>query len=409
MTWSVNGVVGGSGTFGQICVVATNPCQPVTSGTAAQVDYLAPGAIPSPNPVTVQATSAADSTQHASAQITILNHVVVAVQPVSATLALLAVQGFAATVIGTSNQSVVWQVQGTACAGSMACGSIAQNGAYTAPGAAPSPDAIQVVAISSDDVSQSGVANVTISTGVSILSLHPASVYAGGADGFTLRVDGGGFAASSPGPGSVLVIGGTERTTTCISATECTAQVAAADVAAPGSVTAQMQSPGGTKSNAVSLVVAAPNESDEIISLTSAGPVAAEKDIIVVEPTTAGVSVPGNDVDLNVEALGAFSPANNSCALTGNPVVLLRPASGTSTADICLFSESGLDTSMTFTVSGADPNVGGVTVLAKQPVGLGIIRLTLQIEAAAAPGARTVFIQDTNLDRTAASGSLVVN
>jgi hypothetical protein len=170
-----------------------------------------------------------------------------------------------------------------------------------------------------------------------------------------------------------------------------------------------MQSPGGTKSNAVSLVVAAPNESDEIISLTSAVPVAAEKDIIVVEPTTAGVSVPGNDVDLNVEALGAFSPANNSCALTGNPVVLLRPASGTSTADICLFSESGLDTSMTFTVSGADPNVGGVTVLAKQPVGLGIIRLTLQIEAAAAPGARTVFIQDTNLDRTAASGSLVVN
>ena len=95
--------------------------------------------------------------------------------------------------------------------------------------------------------------------------------------------------------------------------------------------------------------------------------------------------------------------------MTGNPVVLLRPASGTSTADICLFSESGLDPSMTFTVSSADPSVGDVTVLAKQPVGLGIIRLTLQIQATAAVGARTLFIQNTNLDKTAASGSLMVN
>jgi hypothetical protein len=120
----------------------------------------------------------------------------------------------------------------------------------------------------------------------------------------------------------------------------------------------QVQNPGGTKSNAVSLVVAAPNGSDEIISLTSTVPIAMAKDIVVVEPTTAGVSVPGNDVDLNVAALGTFSVANNSCALTGNPVVLLRPASGTSTADICLFAESGLDTSMTFSVSGADPRCG---------------------------------------------------
>ena len=97
----------------------------------------------------------------ASAQITILNHVVVTVQPASATLAPLAVQGFTATVIGTTDQRVVWQVQGTACAGGAAvCGSIAHNGAYTAPETAPSPNSMQVVAISSDDTSQSGSANV---------------------------------------------------------------------------------------------------------------------------------------------------------------------------------------------------------------------------------------------------------
>jgi hypothetical protein len=91
MAWTVNGIAGGNSTIGQICTVSVNPCQPVTHGTAAQVDYLAP------DPVTVQATSAADSTKSATSQITVINHVVVTVQPASVTLAPLAVQGFTAT------------------------------------------------------------------------------------------------------------------------------------------------------------------------------------------------------------------------------------------------------------------------------------------------------------------------
>jgi hypothetical protein len=59
---------------------------------------------------------------------------------------------------------------------------------------------------------------------------------------------------------------------------------------------------------------------------------------------------------------------------------------------------------MIYTVSGP----GDVTVAAKQPAGLGIIHLTLQIPASALPGARTLFIQSANLDETAASGTLVV-
>ena len=167
----------------------------------------------------------------------------------------------------------------------------------------------------------------------------------------------------------------------------------------------QVRNPNGARSNIVSLVVAPPNAADEVISLTNAAPSATAKDIVVVEPTTAGVSVPGNDVDLNLAALGIFSTTNNSCSLTGNPVPLQRPANGGTTADICLFSESGLDTSMTFSVSGP----GDITVLSKQPVGLGIVRLTLEIPATAPPGARTLFVQNTNLDKAAASGSLVVN
>ena len=404
VNWSVTGVPDGNTTLGQICVVGSSPCQSVTNGTTLQVDYLAPGAIPQPNPVSVLATSAADITKTASAQITVINHVLVSVQPQSITLAPLAVQGFTAAVLGTSNQSVVWQIQGTACANAGVCGSIDAIGNYTAPGSAPAPDALQVVAISSDDTKQSGAANVTISTGANILSLHPASVYAGAADGFTMLVEGSGFVASSPGPGSTLLIGGTARTTTCIAATECSAPVTAADVSISGTVSVQVENPNGTRSNAVSLVVAIPNVTDDVIALSSSSPSATGKDIIVVDPTTAGVSAQGNDVDINIAALGMFSLANNSCSLSGNPVALPRPASGNSTFDLCVFSESGLDTSMTYTVSGP----GDVTVIAKQPAGLGIIHITLQMPSSALPGARTLFIQNANLDKTAASGALVI-
>jgi len=405
VVWSVNGIAGGNTTFGQICAVGSNPCQTVTSTTAPQVDYLAPGAIPSPNPVSATAVSAADSTKSAGAQITVINHVLVSVQPGSVTLAPLVVQGFTASVLGTSNQNVVWQVQGAACSTAGICGTIDANGTYTAPNSAPTPDAIQVVAISSDDTSQSGFANVTISTSANILTLHPSSVYAGAAQGFTLRVDGSGFAASSPGPGSSMLIGGTVRVTTCVSVLECTAPVTAADVAVAGSLSIQIQNPSGTKSNAMALIVAAPNVSDGVIALSSTTSAASGKDIVVVDPTTAGVSVPGNDLDLNVAALGQFITASNTCTLGGSAIPLPRPASGTATADICIFSQSGFDTSMTYTVSGP----GDVAVISKQPAGLGIIHLTLQVPANATPGARTLFIQNTNLDKTAASGVLEVN
>jgi hypothetical protein len=403
--WNVNGIAGGNTTFGQICIVASNPCQPVTGTSTPQVDYLAPGAIPSPNPVSAMAVSVADSTKSASAQIAVINHVLVSVQPVSITLAPLAVQGFTASVLGTANQSVVWQVQGAACSAAAACGTINANGIYSALSLAPIPDAIQVAAISSDDTSQSGTANVTISTGANILRLHPSSVYAGAAQGFTVKVDGSGFTSSSSGPSSLMLIGGTSRITTCTSALECTAPVTPADVATAGNVSVQIQNPNGTKSNAVALTVAAPNVSDEVIGLSSNAPTATGKDIVVVDPTTAGVSVPGNDVDLNVAALGQFNTATNACTLGGSAIPLPRPTSGTSTADICLFSQSGLDISMNYSVSGP----GDVAVISKQPAGLGIIHLTLQIPATAAPGARTLFIQNTNLDKTAATGVLEVN
>jgi hypothetical protein len=84
---SVNGLLGGSAAVGRICVVASSPCQAVTSGTALQVDYVAPAVVPTPDPVTVQAVSVADATKSGASQVTIINHVLVTVLPGSALLA----------------------------------------------------------------------------------------------------------------------------------------------------------------------------------------------------------------------------------------------------------------------------------------------------------------------------------
>ncbi|HEY1424092.1 MAG TPA: hypothetical protein VGF20_11605 [Candidatus Acidoferrum sp.] len=403
--WSVGGIAGGNTSLGQICAANSNPCSMVTgSSNAAQVDYLAPGSLPSPNPLTVKAVSVADAVKNATAQITIINHDLVSVLPGNVTLAPGAIQVFAANVLGTTNQSVVWQLHGAGCNSAGACGAISSDGTYAAPGTPPVPNTLQVVAISSDDTTQSGAANVTISTGANIQSLHPASVYAGGADGFTLRVDGGGFSATTPGPGSTMLIAGNSRTTNCTSSAECTAPVFASDVAIAGNLSVQVQNPDGSRSNTVLLVVAAPNASDDSLSLTSAAPSATGKDIVVVEPSTAGVSVPGDNVDLDIAALGNFSTGTNTCTLAGNPVVLTRPATGAATFDICVFSQAGLDSSMTYSVGGP----ADVSVVAKQPAGLGIIHITLQVQASANPSARTLFIHNLNLDKTAASGVLEV-
>ena len=404
LNWSVNNASGGNSIVGSLCVSGSNPCQSYSSGTATSVDYLAPGSIPSQNPVSVTVSTTANPNLSASAQITVMNHILVTVLPNSVTLAPLGTQTFFATVLGTSNQNVYWQVQGSGCGLAGSCGTMDSTGNYVAPSIAPSPNSLKVVALSQDDSSQSGTANVSITNGPNITTLHPASVYGGGQNGFTVQVMGGGFIASSPGPGSILVINGTSRVTSCPSATSCSAALTSTDVAHPGNLEIAVTNPNTATSNVVHLVVVAPGGSDDVIALSIGAPALTGKDITVVEPTTAGIDTADDNLDLDVAAIGAFSTSTNSCSLGGNPIALARPTSGATSADICLFSQSGFDTSMSYTISGP----GDVTVIAKQPAGLGIVHLTLQIPATAAPGERTLFIQNANLDKTAATGVLQV-
>jgi len=406
VAWLVNGFPGGNSVTGQICVTGSNPCQPVSIGNGGSVEYVAPAGSPSPNPLTITATSQADSTQSALASVTILPHIAVSVQPGSATMAGTGQRRFAASVMGTDNQLVIWSITSAGCGNPGVCGSIDPTGLYTAPPAAPSPDLIDVVATSSEDINQSGTATVTITSGPAIFSLSPTSAYAGSAGGFTLLVSGSNFSPSNPGPGATILVAGTPRATSCASSTQCITSLAAADLQSAGNLLVQLQNPDGPLSNTQTFVVLAPGSGTGAIPLTPSAPTSAGNDIVVVELSTNGGSGAAGNVSLNIAAIGAYSVATSSCVLGGSPVNIQRPATGMGTADLCVFSVSALDPSFTFTISG--PPTPDITVSNREPLGLGMLHLTLHVPATAAPGPRTLFVKNPEGDEAAGTGAIEV-
>jgi hypothetical protein len=402
----VNGGAGGTLSAGQTCATGSNPCQQISATGAGSFDYLAPSGVPSPNPVTVTAESEADTSKTASAAVTILPHIIVSVLPASVTLPGGGQQSFTASVLGTSNQLVVWTISGAGCAAAGACGSIDSTGLYTAPSLAPSPNLVTVTATSSEDPAQAGTATATISSRPNISSLAPSSAYAGSAGGFTLKVSGSNFLPSAPGPGSTIWVAGTPRVTSCASSSQCTTSFGSADLLNAGNLDTQVQNPDQTLSNTVSFVVLAPGTGPETIPLTPSAPSVTGMDIVVVELSTNGGSGASGNVSLNVAAIGQFVPATSTCILGGNPVVIVRPATGTGTADLCAFSVSGLDPSFTYTLTG--PAVPDIVITNREPLGLGIVHLTLQVPSTAVPGPRTLFVENPDLDMTAATGAIEV-
>lgn len=117
VTWAVNGVVGGN----------------AQCGTINNGDYQAPSTIPSPNTVTISATSVVDSTKSGSASATVYT---IAISPTDPTVAYGQTEQFTATVSGlSSNPGIQW---------SALTGQISNTGLYSAPslGSVPSQDTV---------------------------------------------------------------------------------------------------------------------------------------------------------------------------------------------------------------------------------------------------------------------------
>jgi len=147
VTWSVSGTPGCSG----------SSCGTISAGGL----YTAPAIEPTPAVVSVTATSQADTTKSASAQVSIVTPVSITIAPTSALITVGAQRQFQATVTGSANLGVTWTVSGAGCAGS-ACGTITSVGLYAAPATVPNPAAVKVTARAQADTSQSASAVITI-------------------------------------------------------------------------------------------------------------------------------------------------------------------------------------------------------------------------------------------------------
>ena len=149
VTWQVNSATGGDSTHGTIS----------TSGL-----YTAPSALPNPAAVTITAIAQADSTKSASAAVTVTaapGPVAISISPTSASVATTKTQQFTATVTGSTNMAVTWQVD-SVTGGDSTHGTISTSGLYTAPSAVPSPASVTVTAIAQADSTKSATAALTV-------------------------------------------------------------------------------------------------------------------------------------------------------------------------------------------------------------------------------------------------------
>ena len=178
VTWQVNGVVGGNATAGTIS----------TTGL-----FQAPAAIPTPPTVTVTAISSADGTTSGSAQATIVAgggavKVAVGSNPLVGDVYTGTTQTFSASVTGTTNTAVNWQVDGVA-GGNATFGTVSASGVYSAPSAVPSPATVTIKAISQADSTAFGTASVLIVTEPSAAEPSPQSASPGGTAKYSLLLN----------------------------------------------------------------------------------------------------------------------------------------------------------------------------------------------------------------------------
>jgi len=413
VTWSVNNIPNGNASVGQVCISGTNPCTPPAGPVSGSIDYLAPAFAPAMNPVVLTATSHADVSRSGVALITIAGPsgpVAVTVSPpyafVPTSAATLSTQQFFATVTNTTNTGVTWSVQsgvaGQGCAGA-ACGSVDANGIYYAPIFPPSPNAVSVIATSLADPTKFATATIALASGPAIEKILPSSVLAGAVESFPFAVRGVNFIAGNGGSASVILVNGVARSTTCATAEGCITSLNPSDVQTAGTFTIQVQNPGppAVLSNPVPFVVEPFVVSEDAISLSAGAPVAAAKNIIVVEPTTAAASSP-----INVDFIGLLT-GGNTCGIQGSPLAVTRPASGSAVVSICVHG-TGLDPAFTYAFTG--PGAGDIDVTASAVTGIfpNMIELDLQISSATLPGLRTLFITTPNNDGAVATGMLEV-
>lgn len=215
------------------------------------------------------------------------------------------------------------------------------------------------VAIPAADIAAPGTASVTVlnpaasggasnavqltinSSAPAITTLNPTSANAGGAN-FTLTVNGTGFVNAS-----TVQWNGGNRATTFVSATQLTAAIPAADIAAAGtaSITVVNPSPGGGTSNTFPFSIVQPNPAPALTGLNPRFVVAGSSAItlnITGSNFTNGSIIRWNDTDrpttfVSATQLQAAIPATDLAAAATANIKVFTPAPGGGTSNAVSF------------------------------------------------------------------------
>lgn len=288
--------------------------------------YTAPATAPSPDVVTITASSLTNPGISGSTTVTISSTTVgVSVTPTSASVDVGAQQQFKATVTGSSNTAVTWSLSGFDCAGTT-CGTISSTGLFTAPSSAPNPPFTTVTATSVADPTKSASATVEILQQIGItISPTTATVAEGQTKQFTANVT------------------GTSNTAVdwSVSGASCSGS-GCGTVSSSGLYTAPDSNPGAVK---VTATAAADLSVSASATVTVIQPV-----VVTVSPTSAIVAV-GTTQTFDVSVTGTTNKAvtwsvsgsgcsGNSCGTVSTAGVYTAPASLPSPATVIVKATS---------------------------------------------------------------------
>lgn len=361
VTWSVTG----TGCTGAAC------------GTVSATGlYTAPAVAPSPNSVSVRATSVADNTKFAAAAVTI-SIISVTVNPTIANVSASGSLQFSAVVNGSVNQNVTWTVTGTGCAGA-ACGTISGTGLYTAPAIAPSPATVTVRATSVADNTKSATSSVTI-VAVIAVNVSPTTVNLltnSPPQQFTATVTG---TANTAVTWDVNAVVGGNATVGTISGTGLYTPPAA--VPSPATVTIR------TTSNA-----------DGVTNDTSAATISAAVISVSVNPGTASVSASGS-VQFAATVSGT---ANQSVTWTVTGAGCAGAACGT-------ISVAGLYTAPAVAPFPASVTVTATSVADNTKSASATVTIVAVIAVAISPNSANVLVSATQQFTATVTGSANTN
>ena len=347
VTWSVNGVTGGTAALGTI---------------SASGLFIAPQTITNPLSVTVQARSDADPNKAATAAVSIAttqpNPVSVAISPAAATVSLGSLQVFTATVSGTAG-GVTWDVNGSA-SGNSSIGTLTTGGAgpnailYTAPGILFSGP-ITLRAASAANPATSATASISLISGITVgVSPAAASVAIGQRQTVFASVTGSpdaavtwavnGVAGGSPAFGQICSVGSNPCQPVSMPATGAVEFLAPAGVPSPNPVQLTAASEADPSKSGVATITILPHL---VVSVSPPSAAVAANSAVQFSANVMGS--PDQGVTWNVS--GAACGTAGACGQIDGSGRFTAPVSAPSPDAITISATSEVDTSRSGTAA----------------------------------------------------------